>query len=728
MVYMPSKEIKILAVNPKIIVNKDFIDYPYYLNINLYLNLSYLLDNINNLNISIFDSFSVIENSFIKQKDSFTFWWDFEYEKHDKNYDYILINFSPFLTYKKENIDNINKILSNYIWSKIIYLNSYSWGFCYIDYKDEYLKNKWFNFDILLNWNTEDKLVKLLWWKVESIKSINIYSDFYLKIDFNNYLNFLKKISISWLLDFYSIDENSIPIYTSKWCIFNCVFCTSSNKNVKGYSIYSIHLLEKELIFLKDKLWIKKLIILDALFNKDLENTNKLLDLFIKYWFDIEIPNWVRLDLLNENLISKLSKILKTLSISIESWNQMVNDNIIKKWLKLSRVFDVCKLANKYSLKLVSHYIIWFPDETISNINNTLEFAYRLYIDYWVFPLIQFATPLPWTELWDKSNIDLYSINLFEKFQTDYILESSNFTYKDLLNIKDYFYKKIEVSKTKKIIINLTYACQNNCIFCATWDRYKLSQEFSYVVAQLINYYKKWVRLLDLDWWEPTLYKDLFRVIKVAKKIWYSFVNLTSSWRKYRDSNFLEELLLTWVDSLLVSLHWTNDYIHDEITRKKWSFEETILGIDNILKLRKKYNFNFGINITLCKINEDNFSDYLLFIEKFNPDVVNVQFLTPFWNAENLWIIEQDIVKCCDVLKEKIWVLTYKLNIINLPFCYMEWFESYVTWDISKMERDMLFVWQKPSNLYNYLAVARERRDKCNDCNYKIVCDWFYKF
>jgi 2-iminoacetate synthase ThiH len=65
-------------------------------------------------------------------------------------------------------------------------------------------------------------------------------------------------------------------------------------------------------------------------------------------------------------------------------------------------------------------------------------------------------------------DIDLYKINLYEKFQTDYILKSINFTKEDLIVFKENFYKKINVSKTKKIIINLTYACINNCIFCAT--------------------------------------------------------------------------------------------------------------------------------------------------------------------------------------------------------------------------------------------------------------------
>jgi tRNA A37 methylthiotransferase MiaB len=44
---------------------------------------------------------------------------------------------------------------------------------------------------------------------------------------------------------------------------------------------------------------------------------------------------------------------------------------------------------------LVSHYIIGFPEETKKDINETLELAFKLFIDYGVIPLLQFATPMP---------------------------------------------------------------------------------------------------------------------------------------------------------------------------------------------------------------------------------------------------------------------------------------------------------------------------------------------
>ena len=718
---------KILVINPKLKVYKDHIDYPYYLNINLYLSIFSFIRN-KNIEIDIFDSFVTWTDNIKKIDEYYEFWWTFNKTEYKKEYDYILVNFSPFILYNKENIKYINDILSDYNDAKIIYLNAYTGWFCYIDYRIEHLLEKWLLKWDLLNWNLDLDLHEKLWINYIKKNSINIYSELQNMLDFNNYFSFLKWVSYFWLTDFYKIETSTLPFYTSKGCIYNCSFCTSANKSIKWFFYYDLSNIEKELYFMKYTLWVKKVILLDALFNKDIGISNKILDIFIKYDLKLEIPNGVRLDLLNEELINKLSQLITKLSISIESWNANINNKIIGKWLDLNKVNNVGEWALKHNLKLVSHYIIGFPDETKKDINDTLSFAYDLYDKYNIFPLLQFATPLPWTRLWKNLKIDLYKINLYEKFQTDYILKSPNFLKEDLIIFKNNFYKKIKVSKTKKIIINLTYACINNCVFCATGDRYKLSQNFSYVIAQLLLYYKKWVKLLDLDGWEPTLYKELFQVIKIAKKIGYKTINVTSSGRKYKDIVYLENLLKTWVDSLLVSLHWTNEIIHDKITDKSWSFNDTVLWLDNIFKLREWYNFSFWINITLCKINEDNLKEYLTFIDKWNPDTVNIQFLTPFWNAADLKLLEQDTEKSCNVLKTIIPQLKYKLQLINLPFCYMDWFEKYVIWDINKMERDMIFVWESPDNLYDYLAKTREKKKKCSDCKYEIICDWFYKF
>jgi hypothetical protein len=61
---------KILAINPKISVHKDHIDYPYYLNVNLYLNLFPIRKD---YEIDIFDSFCMPQEFFYGEEDSFIF-------------------------------------------------------------------------------------------------------------------------------------------------------------------------------------------------------------------------------------------------------------------------------------------------------------------------------------------------------------------------------------------------------------------------------------------------------------------------------------------------------------------------------------------------------------------------------------------------------------------------------------------------------------------------------
>lgn len=720
---------KILAINPKLKVYKNYIDYPYYLNLNLYLVLEKLVNWFMDIDLDVFDSFTLDWEIFNKEKDFFYFWWDFKKDNFNKDYDYIIVNFSPYLLYNEENIRIINGITSNFKNAKIIYINYYSWWFCFMNFSKEILINKWIIIDYFFDWNLEKDL---LWffWNSETLKKenniTNVYNTFDNKVKFKNYITFLKIISKNWLLDFYELDENSLPLYTSKWCIYNCTFCSSNNEKIKWYSFRDILDIENEIVFLIKEYWINKLIILDALFNKDELRTIELLNLFIKYNLKIEIPNWVRLDLLNEDIIEKLAKVTSNISISIESWNQEVNNKIIRKWIDLLKIESTIFLLRKYNFNIYSHYIIWFPGEKISDINDTLELAYKFYIDYKVFPLVQFATPIPWTILWMELDNNLINTNLFELFQTDYILNSDNFTKKGLIQLRDNFIKKIEFKKINKLIINLTYLCLNNCVFCATWDRYKISQKFEYIVWQLIINYRNWVRMLDLDWWEPTLYMDLIRVIKIAKKIWYKNITLTSCWRKFKDIPYLESILDSWIDNILISIHSSNKEVHNKITTKSDSFIETISWLDNIFASRVKYNFSFWINITLCKINEDNLEEYLHFIEKWKPDVLNIQFLTPFWNANSMEDIIYDTTKCIEIIKRNVDNLSYKIQLINIPFCNIKGLEDHAIWDIGKMERNMVFVWENPSNLYDYLANKRKRKPECNNCIHKIICDGYY--
>lgn len=74
-----------------------------------------------------------------------------------------------------------------------------------------------------------------------------------------------------------------------------------------------------------------------------------------------------------------------------------------------------------------------------------------------------------------------------------------------------------------------------------------------------------------------------------------------------------------------------------------------------------------------------------------------------------------------------VWHERMKLQVINLPFCFMPGYEQYVEGDLSKLSRHMLFVNNESVNLSKYLAERRTKKDVCARCPHACFCGGFYE-
>ena len=78
--------------------------------------------------------------------------------------------------------------------------------------------------------------------------------------------------------------------------------------------------------------------------------------------------------------------------------------------------------------------------------------------------------------------------------------------------------KTIEASRgPKKVILNVTYKCNNRCTFCATGTRTQFDGDYDRQKELLVKYRRLGVRLLDLDGGEPTLNPKLFSLVRFAR-------------------------------------------------------------------------------------------------------------------------------------------------------------------------------------------------------------------
>src|SRR5207344_761769 len=107
-------------------------------------------------------------------------------------------------------------------------------------------------------------------------------------------------------------------------------------------------------------------------------------------------------------------------------------------------------------------------------------------------------------------------------FQVKPSIPTDDFSLEDLERFKWTFDLRLAASRgPKKVIMNVTYKCNNRCTFCATGTRTQFDGDLGRQRELLVKYKKLGVRLLDFDGGEPTLNPNLFRLVQFAKAIGY---------------------------------------------------------------------------------------------------------------------------------------------------------------------------------------------------------------
>lgn len=206
---------------------------------------------------------------------------------------------------------------------------------------------------------------------------------------------------------------------TSRGCPYNCVFCAGRTVSGDKVRFRSAANVLAEIDFLYNQ-GIRDIIFLDDHFlankKRALEIMNGIMQKYKDFtWKAGNVAVWS----LDEEILKNMYKSgCNQIVISVESGNQEVLTNIIKKPIKLDTVPAKVNLAKAIGFEVIVNFIIGFPGETWEQIRDTFRFAEKLNADSVDFHI---ATPLPQTELMEiclrdkllpegfKENISNYS-------------------------------------------------------------------------------------------------------------------------------------------------------------------------------------------------------------------------------------------------------------------------------------------------------------------------------
>lgn len=162
--------------------------------------------------------------------------------------------------------------------------------------------------------------------------------------------------------------------------------------------------------------------------------------------------------------------------------------------------------------------------------------------------------------------------------------------------------KKFDWPKSRMKVCELTlnYTCNARCVFCYSspdMEQWKGKEDMRYRQATdyLMFSYKNGARMVQFIGGEPTVYPELPKLIRLAKKIGYRAIQVISNGINLGDRAYAAELAACGLNTVSISLHGVDARTHDAITGIEGSFEKAVRGCVHLLELGIYLNINTAV-------------------------------------------------------------------------------------------------------------------------------------
>ena len=749
---------RFLFLNPPLVLDDDFIDYPYFANHGL-LACAGLAARAG-ADVSVHDAFALPASG--RHRRARGGWIlgvdhdDFVAALPSGRYDVVVLGAPVFLRIEAahpETRDLIAALRERFPRSVLLLADGYIGGQHYADYDADRVLAEYPELDAILKYPGErffadpDHLATLgdarTVLRDANGRGGDPLEAFYFLdgIDNANFDRFLARCFDDgvWQNTF-GVGPGTRSFVTSIGYPHRCIFCTSNpgwrRTGRKLYRPIPLARLGHWAYLLRTVFGARKLVVLDEMVNvrTDFEALLRMLN---ELDFSYDFPNGMRADHLSREAIALMKGRIGMLSMSAESATQADLDGPIGKGQPLQAIRRVAEWCRELDVPLMSHYIIGFPWETPAHVTATLEMAWELYDRYGAWPSMQFATPIRGTALHEQCA----SLGLVPPEGLD-LKDGALFQHRPCFDppgcppgyvgkARAAFDMKLAAREARKLIMNITYKCANRCVFCATGDRVSAALAWDKIENILREHREQGTDQLDIDGGEPTMHPRLVDAIGLARELGYRSINVTTNGRLLRDRTLAERLLNSGITHLLISLHGATAAVHEAATDAPGSFADTIAGIDHAMALHPAH-VETGLNVTIVRANVDHLMPLTALAVAKGFSKINFQFTTPFGRA---W---EDVVPPLEEAANAVmrvidrYANEIQIHVINAQFCVFPGYERYVVGDLQKLGRTMVFAadprFPEQVNLYQWLGARREKRAVCVECPWTTACEGFQVF
>ena len=269
----------------------------------------------------------------------------------------------------------------------------------------------------------------------------------YSLVNFNEYINNVPRKG--------PLSAPKFPYYritVTRGCPFGCSFCqveTIAGKKIRSRSAESVI---DHLVYMKQNYGIKSLVIDDDNMLGKRDFFNEFLKLMISKKIDLPfIMGGVSVFLLNDELIDLMARAhCFCVNIAIESGNERVSKQIIKKPLDLKKVPEIIKKIKGRGIYCLGNFMIGLPGEKWDEILDTINYIETSGVDY---AKIFIAIPLKKTRLWEMAAKfgsfvrDISNIEVDTRFGQ---LKGEDWSPKDVSILRAYEWDRINFGSVEK--------------------------------------------------------------------------------------------------------------------------------------------------------------------------------------------------------------------------------------------------------------------------------------
>ena len=186
---------------------------------------------------------------------------------------------------------------------------------------------------------------------------------------------------------------------TSRGCVFNCNYCSSSLIMGKKFRSRSAENVVDELDELVYKYGVRDIAFLDDIFMLNKKRARAVADEIKNRGLDISFVTSSRVDTVNQELLGCLKSAgMGTLYCGVESGSQRVLD-LMGKGITLKQSEDAIKAAKNVDINVLGSFMLGYPGETPQEMDQTIDFSIKLDPDYSQFSIL---TPFPGTPIYYK--------------------------------------------------------------------------------------------------------------------------------------------------------------------------------------------------------------------------------------------------------------------------------------------------------------------------------------